>query len=192
MSSMLTFGGAVDSFLTYITVERGFSENYQLLSRRLLNRLAAWFEAKGISDPRKIGRDELTDYLHELKSRGLAPASLKQEVAAMKGFCRFLRSRHGAKRDPGELLRTPKVFGSEKNIYPHLLRHSFATHLLENGCDLRVIQELLGHADITTTAVYTHLDVQKLKEVHKRCHPRSGYFAGGAQKQPKPVAVATA
>jgi integrase/recombinase XerD len=64
--------------------------------------------------------------------------------------------------------------GFEKNVYPHLFRHSFATHLLENNCDLLVITDLLGHADVTTTAVYCHLDVRKLKEVHKRCHPRSG------------------
>jgi integrase/recombinase XerD len=63
--------------------------------------------------------------------------------------------------------------GFDKEIYPHLFRHSFATHLLENTCDLRVIQELLGHADITTTAVYRHLDMRKLKKVHKRYHPRS-------------------
>ena len=67
-----------------------------------------------------------------------------------------------------------RLAGFDKEIYPHLFRHSFATHLLENDCDLRVIQELLGHADITTTAVYTHLDMRKLNEVHKRCHPRSG------------------
>ena len=84
------------------------------------------------------------------RGRPLTPRAIQQRVAA-----------HAKKR------------GLEPRLYPHLLRHSFASHLLESSGDLRAVQELLGHADISTTQVYTHLDFQHLAKVYDRAHPRA-------------------
>jgi len=142
---------------------------------------------------------ELTDIdLDErmLRARGkgskerLVPVG-RQAVSALRGYCRHGRPvLLGAKVQPALFLNRrgspltrqglykiiqahARGAGLSERMSPHTLRHSFATHLLAGGCDLRSLQEMLGHADLATTQVYTHLSAERLKDAYFSAHPRA-------------------
>jgi len=82
--------------------------------------------------------------------------------------------RLGHRAIQGRIKLRARQQGIPENLHPHMLRHSFASHLLESSSDLRGVQELLGHANLSTTQVYTHLDFQHLAKVYDQAHPRAG------------------
>lgn len=113
--------------------------------------------------------DSLKDYLSNSR-----PSFLKKDLAKAGSYI-FLNSRGGHITRQGlwKIIRKyAPMAGITKSVTPHTVRHSFATHLLEGGADLRSVQIMLGHADISTTQIYTHVARERLKEIHEKYHPR--------------------
>ncbi len=115
----------------------------------------------------KTAKEKVLDYLHSVRptlSKGLSRDALflnsRGVPLTRMGFWKILR-------------KYVIISGITKHVSPHTLRHSFATHLLEGGADIRVIQELLGHSNISTTEIYTHIDREFIKEIHRTFHPRA-------------------
>ncbi|RAU48666.1 MULTISPECIES: tyrosine recombinase XerC [unclassified Pseudomonas] len=110
------------------------------------------------------------------KAREALAAWLKQRALANPRDDAVFISQQGRRLGPRSIQLRVKAAGERElgqNLHPHMLRHSFASHLLESSQDLRGVQELLGHADITTTQIYTHLDFQHLATVYDSAHPRA-------------------
>jgi integrase/recombinase XerC len=115
-------------------------------------------------------RDALGAYLREGRSR-LSSAS---EVTGDAANALFLNTR-GRRMSPRDVRRVLErhPLGDGRTLHPHALRHAYATHLLEGGADLRAVQELLGHADVGTTQIYTHVTRERMRSVYERTHPRA-------------------
>jgi integrase/recombinase XerD len=112
--------------------------------------------------------DWVTTYQREVRIH-LAKAGRSQDVV----FLNFRGGRLSRAAIRDMVVKYARAAGIKKEIHPHTFRHSFATHLLEGGADLRAVQEMLGHVDIATTQIYTHIDREYLKEVHRTFHPRA-------------------
>ncbi len=124
---------------------KGRKDRLVPVGRKARAAIRAWLRARG-----ELAHVEESALFVGVRGRRISPRSVQQRV------------RHWARRA-----------GIPQRVYPHLFRHSFATHLLESSGDLRGVQELLGHADISTTQVYTHLDFQHLAQIYDKAHPRA-------------------
>ncbi|PYO99555.1 MAG: site-specific tyrosine recombinase XerD [Gemmatimonadetes bacterium] len=258
----------VEQFRDFLALEAGDSAHTVANYIRDVRRLAGYAGTKGARRPEDVTAALLREFVYALKDLGLAPATIRRQISALRTYYRYLVGEGHAVRDPSERLESPRqwqfayatgarvselvglklqdvlyedglarIFGKgakerivpvgrralgavalyareirpgldkgkglgrvflnargtplsrvgawsiikraarlaglTKRVTPHTLRHTFATHLLEGGADLRAVQEMLGHADLATTQLYTHVDREYLRTVHKTYHPRS-------------------
>ncbi len=138
--------GDIDSHDATVRVTgKGNKDRIVPVGRKAIEALARWYKSR----PELAAADETALFVSNRGTR-ISPRSVQARVD------------HWARKQ-----------GIDSKVYPHLFRHSFATHLLESSHDLRGVQELLGHANISTTQVYTHLDFQHLAQIYDQTHPRA-------------------
>jgi site-specific recombinase XerD len=129
------------------------------------------------ASPARAGKPALFRLASQLATPFEPTCNANAPASSQKNRCRNFLSVRGKKLTTPRIRQLIKQYaaraGIEANVYPHLMRHSFATHLLGGGADLRVIQELLGHSDISTTQIYTHIEKSGLHAVIKKFHPRA-------------------
>ena len=116
-----------------------------------------------------VGRHAITAIKSWLQRRQALVSNIEEKAL----FVSRSGNRLGARAIQKRVEYWAKRQGLDRSVHPHMLRHSFASHLLESSSDLRAVQELLGHSDISTTQVYTHLDFQHLAKVYDKAHPRA-------------------
>ncbi len=138
--------GAIDLSQGQVHVlGKGNKSRYLPIGAAACKVLRRWLDAR----PNIAAENELAVFVNN-RGKRLSPRAVQQRLAQLG-----------------------REQGLDKHVHPHMLRHSFASHLLESSGDLRAVQELLGHADISTTQIYTHLDFQHLAQVYDRTHPRA-------------------
>jgi len=164
--------GAVNGFRSVLGETNKLGSAIEKLNKEKLTILEETTAVKKFNDRLATLNKTLDNLYSKKKDLQLKKALAKTDEEAL--FVGSKGVRLGQRAIQARIRHWGKKNGIQQSVYPHLLRHSFATHLLEASGDLRAVQELLGHKDISTTQIYTHLDFQHLAETYDKAHPRSG------------------